>query len=169
MDMNFTGQFWGMPFNFTGQVAANHTTVIPGTISITSPNTAVVAPWQITLLAALSGAIVGGFITFAITYAKTKAEMKWKLKLEAYKIFIDGVDQAVTGDPSTNKTKARRAKQYLEISCGNPDVIKIAKEIIDQKGSISLADLQNKIDNEFIPKAKADLKDTIDNWWKFWK
>ena len=65
MDFNLTGCFWGMPVNFSGDIAANFTAGTAAT------------PSYITLGAALLGALVGGLITFFITYAKGRTEMKY--------------------------------------------------------------------------------------------
>jgi hypothetical protein len=152
-----------MPINLSGEVAANLTVV---------PNVTVATPSYAILVAALLGAIAGGSITFIITYAKTRAEMKWELKREAYKSILDDVDQAVTKEGREireAKTNKRRAKHLIRIAFGQSDITDIANKIIDRTEGMSLAELQDIIDDELMPKVESDLEKTIKDWWKIWE
>jgi hypothetical protein len=129
-------------------------------------------PWYITFITALAGVIVGGFITFFITHAKTRSEIKWKLKQEAYMAIINDVDQAVTNQGKNineSKRNRRRAKHLIKLAFGQSDITTIANKILDRIGGMSVAEIQEAIDNELMPKVESDLEETIRDWWKIWK
>jgi hypothetical protein len=134
-------------------------------------------PWYITFITALSGVLVGGFITFVLTHAKTRSEMSWELKREAYNAILKDVDQAVTNQGNKineAKTNRRRARHLIRLAFGQADdITTTANTILDKlegkDGGLNIQELNKIIDDELMPKVEADLKETIEDWWKFWK
>jgi hypothetical protein len=134
-------------------------------------------PWYITFITALSGVLVGGFITFVLTHAKTRSEMSWELKREAYNAILKDVDQAVTNQGNMineAKTNRRRARHLIRLAFGQADdITTTANTILDKlegkDGGLNIQELNKIVDDELMPKVEADLKETIKDWWKFWK
>lgn len=154
MDFNLTGCFWGMPVNFSGDIAANFTAGTAAT------------PSYITLGAALLGALVGGLITFFITYAKGRTEMKWSFKRDTVMAIINELDQSEARLPRTNQTIHRRVGHLINIAFTNPEIRSTADRISQ---NMALDTFHEIFDNELMPLIETDLEETINNWWKPWK
>jgi len=60
-------------------------------------------------------------------------------------------------------------KHRIKLSFGSPKIKEIADKVLDREDSMPIADLQNIIDEEFMPEAERDIKETINDWWKIWK
>ncbi len=176
MDFDLTGQFWGMPVNFTGKIISNLATgypgdisaTLPGNISITIADPMAATPSYIPFLAALAGALLGGLITFTTTYAKSKAEMRWGLKQNALMVLIDGLDQSGPRLPAENKDIRRRAKNLIRIAFKDEKIKRAANKITDSNG-LTLKELQSIFDDELMPLVEKDLEKTMQSWWQFWR
>jgi hypothetical protein len=130
MDINLTGQIFGMPVSLIGQLTqASNISTIPQNLTIVNQMAPSMANTVIAALSALFGALVGGSVTYLVAYKR----QKYELRREAYLAFLELRIEGNFPNP-VEWTKIRTFSQKLFL----------AKYKIDLVGSKRISEIASK-------------------------